>query len=62
MLGAITMFDRGITIIAILFCWLAGRPVHADDFSGMQDDPFAVAVEQLADGVYVARRSRLDIA
>jgi len=31
-------------------------PVRADEFFGMQDDPFAVEIEQLADDIYVARR------
>ena len=55
-MGAITMLDRRITIFTTIMGLLAVRPVHADDLFGMQDDPFAVEVEQLADGVYVARR------
>jgi len=50
------MFVRSIAIFAILNCWLATRPVQADEFFGMQDDPFAVEIEQLADDIYVARR------
>jgi glyoxylase-like metal-dependent hydrolase (beta-lactamase superfamily II) len=35
---------------------LGARTAYADEFSGMQDDPFAVEVARLADGVYVATR------
>ena len=40
----------------LLPCSWFVAPVHADEFFGMQEDPFAVEIEQLADGVYVARR------
>jgi glyoxylase-like metal-dependent hydrolase (beta-lactamase superfamily II) len=35
---------------------LASYAVNADQYFGMQDDPFAVDVEKLAEGIYVATR------
>ena len=46
-----------LLIPVLLPLLLSVAPVGADEFFGMQDDPFAVEIEQLADGVYVARRT-----
>lgn len=45
-----------VTVCIVCAACLVMRAARADDFFGMQDDPFAVDVEQLADGVYVATR------
>jgi glyoxylase-like metal-dependent hydrolase (beta-lactamase superfamily II) len=45
-----------LSVSLALAMWLFVARANADEFFGMQDDPFAVEIEQLADGVYVARR------
>jgi glyoxylase-like metal-dependent hydrolase (beta-lactamase superfamily II) len=50
------MLIHRLTICAALVSCFATLPVQAEDFFGMREDPFAVEIEQLADGVYVARR------
>lgn len=50
------MLIRNMMMLIILMWCLPTRPVAADDFYGMSDDPFAVEVEQIADGVFVATR------
>jgi glyoxylase-like metal-dependent hydrolase (beta-lactamase superfamily II) len=50
------MSVRSITFLAIIICWIPARPAQADELSALQVDPFAIEIEKLADGVYVARR------
>jgi glyoxylase-like metal-dependent hydrolase (beta-lactamase superfamily II) len=50
------MTIRSVTGCAILVASLAVHAAQAEEFFGMQDDPFAIEIEQLADGVYVAKR------
>ena len=54
--GDRVMTFRNLTLCAMLAGTLATAPAHSDDFFGMHEDPFAVDIEQLADGVYVATR------
>jgi len=50
------MTIRSVTGRAIFIACFTIYLAQAEEFFGMQDDPFAVEIEQLADGVYVARR------
>ena len=45
-----------LALCTLLAGTLALSSANADDFFGMQEDPFAVEIEQLAEGVYVATR------